>query len=1365
MPGSDTERPGGAQTGPHRRKPPVRLTVLWILLAAAALGALLVGAALVLVRIESVRDRLLDFAATQTGMDADTRLRVARVGSLQPLRVHLSGIDLERRGSDGQWRRAVRVGNLTASWSPTDLLAGRLRVHAVAADSVEILLSRLRPAARPAPRGSARQMPSMARVARVIGLVPPLSIDALELTRVALCDSAGVLFAGTLRLANLRSGELGLTGDVRGGELSAPRMGIEVGLGTGGLYAGRDAFLEIRNLDLVLGESRATLAARLDPGEPELPLRVHLGLRRLVPQPLAARYLPGVTWMPGDSLAGDIDARLGWERSSGELVLRGQLLGEALTTLSGRLDASGESLAVNDLLLTSDAGRLDGQLRWQRRRGVMTGALAWEGVDPASAWVTQFARLPLTHPVSGEARLEVTLSKASRPLVAGEVTLRDADPWGIEVTELRASGSAALGKRVIARQVDVRLPHGALHGAGEWPLDDGEAAFDVVVDSLGMDALPAAWRGDLTGVVHGAVSVTGTPRALELTGFVAGERVGWRDWRADTLRIDQAVLRTSDLSGEADLVLGGVSGGRGREGMGLRAQVARTASGRITAAARLTHPLAHLQVAGEIDPRGALTLDSLAFASAKFGDWLLERPFHARWSAAAFATDSLQLAGAGGELRGQGAWERASGRVDGSLTLRDIDLRVLNVWLAGEDSLRGRCNLTLVARGALPDPHVDLTAVCDTSGFGPFDFGKIELACGWADETLTIGPMAVRGSTHAVTIPKLVLKPQRPLGDFLWPAARGTAAARPPLTEIFDAPWVGLIEIERISIAMFSPLMGPLMAMGAIAQSGATSILVAGEAVPLRILTPWDRQTTQDPGSVGGLIKGRITVGGTPRSPTLRLEATSAGLHFAQAEVGGLALDVTYADSLVRLDELRLSQGPYTTWARGYYPFLLSVAPPRARRAGGETRVEVELDHLDLAIVSHLTPLVPDASGQLSGQILIEGSGLKPQPRGTLALTGGGMRIPSRSERIYDAQGTLVLGPDGLEVRALDARTGPHGTVSAVGTFSGPENFDFSIMVNNARVWEEGLYDFQAKGDLNAYTSKENGKVVPHLTGVAEVLGGTLTQNLSEKEPLDTSGEAITWVIDLDVNAPGAIHVSQINAKADVGEGSLHIAYRWPFWNLSGTLQVLSGTYRLLNNTFTITGGTVEFRDTGAGPDLTLSVDAETFVAIAAQNEGPSETVTIKVNVHGKPEALEVTLSSQPALSEEEIVELLSFGRFTRTGRFEAGSESQWILLNTMVDRVETSLIEQSPIFSRVGITAGSSGADPLRVTWRPIVTPVFQINYAQDLTLDPEVDLSMNYRLSRVLYLRAGVARDRQSAGGFNDEYSLDLKCRFEYE
>ena len=77
--------------------------------------------------------------------------------------------------------------------------------------------------------------------------------------------------------------------------------------------------------------------------------------------------------------------------------------------------------------------------------------------------------------------------------------------------------------------------------------------------------------------------------------------------------------------------------------------------------------------------------------------------------------------------------------------------------------------------------------------------------------------------------------------------------------------------------------------------------------------------------------------------------------------------------------------------------------------------------------------------------------------------------------------------------------------------------------------------------------------------------------------------------------------------------------------------------------------------DPGLGRDVALKVlkpvlaggsvdiDAETDVTVAESDEGPGETIVVTVHVHGKPEELEVTLSSVPSLSEEEMEGVLDF--------------------------------------------------------------------------------------------------------------------------
>jgi autotransporter translocation and assembly factor TamB len=252
--------------------------------------------------------------------------------------------------------------------------------------------------------------------------------------------------------------------------------------------------------------------------------------------------------------------------------------------------------------------------------------------------------------------------------------------------------------------------------------------------------------------------------------------------------------------------------------------------------------------------------------------------------------------------------------------------------------------------------------------------------------------------------------------------------------------------------------------------------------------------------------------------------------------------------------------------------------------------------------------------------------------------------------------------------------------------------------------------------------------------------------------------------VDLDLQVPGDVRVSQAGARMDVGEGNLHVSYRWPTWSASGSLRIRGGTYRLFNNNFTIQEGSLELLDTGTGTEVTVSIDGETFVATAdTTSEGLPETVTIQVHVEGQLDELQVTLTSDPPYSPEEIAELLSFRRLTGEGRLQA--ETQGFLFTTVIERIESDLTEQFPLLGGVAIQPAPTGEGPMRLSVRPVLSSAVTVDYTRELYRDPAWEASLYYRLSRLLYLRAGVEHTRSGATGFDDEYSVDLRFRFEYE
>jgi len=65
----------------------------------------------------------------------------------------------------------------------------------------------------------------------------------------------------------------------------------------------------------------------------------------------------------------------------------------------------------------------------------------------------------------------------------------------------------------------------------------------------------------------------------------------------------------------------------------------------------------------------------------------------------------------------------------------------------------------------------------------------------------------------------------------------------------------------------------------------------------------------------------------------------------------------------------------------------------------------------------------------------------------------------------------------------------------------------------------------------------------------------------------------------------------------------------------------------------------------------------------------------------------------------------------------------------------------------------------------QPILKPQFGLNYAQGLTSSAAQEVTMYYRLSNILYLKAGVLRESIQGGYSDEEYNLDLRFRIEYE
>ncbi len=1355
---------------------------LWVVpalpLAALVLAALF-GPYLVL-RIEPLRDRALDSQTVRRLLGDRLRVRVAAVDQFGLTGVELGGVSLQVRDSTGVWLPLGEIGRLSVRWSPLRQLSGETLVQACSAGPIVVrreALAILR-AGAPAPRDGQVQA---ARALLPAGL-PRVAVRQLQLGPIEVHEAERVVLRAGLEHAELTADADGVEFLPRDLWAELPERSLELRIAEAAIrVTGEQA--EVQQLVFGGATAAGSLKGRYEPGAKGGPLQGELVLERLDPAAVTRWLSPGVLPRPGDTARGLLKFQLGAQPAMVRFDLEGTLLGEGCSQCAGVVRFDSGAIDFEQVRLLAEACDLEASGRWDGAARRVTLSGSWSRFDPSSAWLPWLHELPLggSFPCSFDMTIDVPAGQA--PVLAGQIEARDARPLGVHVDRLRFAGQVVPGEAVTAEELVIESRGGRLSAAGRYPLAPAGADVEgwVEADSVPIGALPVAWRRGAEGRVWGAFTVSGVASDPQLEGSLRGAGLRVDAWSARELAVGSLLIWPRDLRGSGTVTLRDLRSGPGAPA-DLEASFARWQEW-ISLTADLRHPAAEVHLEGRVDPAGRLELEGGSAAVRRFGHWELDAPCAATWADGTVSVDSLRLSSNGTRLVAAGRWAAARQELALGARLEGFGLERLREMLASPAlELHGRCDLRLDAAGRLPDPRVQLEVRAESLATAGLDLGRIDLALGWADGALGVENGRVTSRALRAEIALLRAQTGTTLTEFLGLATPGEANARPAgpggagshpdlLERLRRTEWEGRVEIERLDLASWGPLLGmPSAAAGDSGQGRAVVRTVGGRPVPIRVNNPWETSSADaGTGGVGGGLHGTLQLGGSLVEPRLHLTAQAADLSWGGAAVGALAIEAGYENSRLQVPKLSLTQGEHVSRVSGHYPLHVELLPFRSARTDGPADVQVVVTDLNVGLVSGLIPWLTDVHGALHGTLALGGTGLHPELAGSLYLRRGGFRIPGRSERIFDVEADMQLTSEGLRVVSLSGRTGPKGTMRAAGLVKHPDEFDLLASAEQVRVFEQGVYSFDATAEsLRVFSRRgEETPPVPRIRGHVTVLNGYLRPRL---EPVEDGaspahGPPIPWEIDIDVAIPGTVQVSQASSRADAGEGELRLSFRWPYWKVSGSLRVLGGTYRLLNNNFEILGGTVEVRDTGTLPEVEVDVTGETYVVV---NDEQSESRPVRVEVHvsGHPEELQIDLSSDPSYTPEQIAELLTYRRLTGTGRL--GAETEGVLINESVARLEAALAEQIPPSTTVSIESSSESGEawrPRRVRLQQMITPELTGDYTQEFYQGTDWEFYVHYRLSRLFSLRMGMSRERDETHGFSEEYSADLRWWFEYE
>ena len=548
-----------------------------------------------------------------------------------------------------------------------------------------------------------------------------------------------------------------------------------------------------------------------------------------------------------------------------------------------------------------------------------------------------------------------------------------------------------------------------------------------------------------------------------------------------------------------------------------------------------------------------------------------------------------------------------------------------------------------------------------------------------------------------------------------------------------------------------------------------------GENVDLRVLTPFLPPAMR----VGGRLNGRMEWSGSLKRPeprgTLAVSGGSLSLSPEAPSLAGAALEASFQGSTLSLESLTATvQGvPVSLSGTLHTPdfeqlrFDLNAAlsgwgslDASGTVSPGQLSVDSRVRSLDLRLAGLFVPALQSLRGTLTGTLAVRGTPAVPQVTGTVEGTGLGYRLPGLADPL--SGGALRLSFEGrrVDVQSLAARLGK-GSVSAGGTLSwglgGLEQADLDVGLRALSLAKPGVYRVSLRSaELRFHGSGDQYS----LEGDVEPGDSRLLQNIQPASVIEflRSLQRPSRPLPLFL-AKTRLNVRLRNADSlwmqnNLGRvrltAALTVLGTATQPAVAGRVTVQDGYVTFLDRRFSITRGTADFADV-ARMNPVLDLEARTEVKFYQQLQ--SVPFAIVLTLAGPLETVEVALSSDPPLSQANIVSLLALGTLRSEG--PGGLNEERSTGQVLLERAGELASEQ---FSRyVGEGAKDLlGLDEFTVTGNLFnlgrdqdnpeltaskqLTDRLELSYSTNLGPFDQHDLSMDYQLSENLSLEGKV-------------------------
>ncbi|MBP2661613.1 MAG: hypothetical protein H6Q69_4645, partial [Firmicutes bacterium] len=535
-----------------------------------------------------------------------------------------------------------------------------------------------------------------------------------------------------------------------------------------------------------------------------------------------------------------------------------------------------------------------------------------------------------------------------------------------------------------------------------------------------------------------------------------------------------------------------------------------------------------------------------------------------------------------------GGLDRGTNEIYGTLNVENGELQpILAASKLGHKEIMGTLNGQIKISGTLDKPNVRLIIMGTLNGqikiSGTFDKPNVRL-----------------------------------IGDL----KAGSVKKYPVESIIVDAA----LENNVLTISEFSVKQGTgvMLARGRadLNTNGPLNLEVGGRGIDAGLVAAFFNTSVQPTGKLDFAAQ----VSGVSDNPH-----TALSLELVNGGIGDTTFDSLYGllildKNVIHVDQVLLKKGPYQASAYGIIPVAaLSSEGRQQANAAEQMNLNVKLDKANLSILPLLTKQVAWAEGATQGEITIAGTLEQPVLKGNITVSNGTLKLSALKDPIQKVGVAIAFEGDTINVKQFDGYMGS-GSYRATGTakLDGLRLADYNMSLILDKPMIRSKY-FTGAVDGNLTISQ--GNIRPKLTG--KLLFENNIINIPSIPDMGPSNFDMDLDVDIHVGKKVRFYNPYLYDILAAGKVKLGGSIAEP--DVSGSIVAVRGTVSYLRTQFKVEEGSVEFRQFSS---------FEPIIKLNAQ--ATLQQTVVYLNVNGPMGEMEFKLTSEPAMSQQEILSLLT---------------------------------------------------------------------------------------------------------------------------